>query len=118
MDKLESTIILPSALPALVDIGNHVVYRRTVGFHVDNVGLGSGLRQQGRNTNLRSIEDVFVPVAGALDPTCPVEARPLPIRRFEVEVATIGKGPAQVVEVTVKSDAALVNHRNAFRQVF
>ena len=118
MGKLESKIILPSALPALVDIGNHVVYRRTVGFHVDNVGLGSSLRQQGRNTDLRGIEAVFVPVASALDPTCPIEARRLPIGRLEVKMATIGKGPAQVVKVAVKSDATLVNHHNAFCQLF
>jgi hypothetical protein len=33
-------------------------------------------------------------------------------------MAPVGKGPAQVVEVAIKSDAAFVNHHNAFRQLF
>src|SRR5215471_973333 len=83
-----------SALPALVDIGNHVIYGRPVGFHIDDVGLGSGLRQQGGNTDLRGIENIFVPVAGALYPACPIKARRLLIGRFEVEMATVSKRPA------------------------
>src|SRR5215471_8204013 len=107
-----------SALPALVDIGNHIVYGRPVGFYIDDVGLGSGLCQQGSNTDLRGIENVFVPVASALYPACPIEARRLPIGRFEIEMATVSKRPAQVVEVAVKGNAALINHHNAFGQLF
>src|SRR4051812_9869486 len=83
-----------SALPAFVDIGNHVIYWGAVGFHVDKLRLGSSLREQGRDTDLRGIEDVFVSVADALHPACPIEARCWPIGGFEVELAPVGKGPA------------------------